>query len=189
MARTGAFGCVREWFVRECATRLNRHLSPKTNDARHFIECCIVDFKDAFYTPHPSRGMASCFGGITQWVVFLCVAFFLTSGPLLWGRFAASVARFAQSLMARWELGMQVYVDDPTRIVLMDNDCDSSLLYFCSWQPWASTKVGPRATTARESNGLVANSTSFGMESQYNSQTRESRLERTTSMKSFTSKP
>ena len=37
--------------------------------------------------------------------MFLCVAFGLTSGPLLCGRFAACAARFAQSLVASSQLG------------------------------------------------------------------------------------
>ena len=51
--------------------------------------------------------------GSNDWFVYRCVAFGLASGPLLWGRIAASAARFAQATFASDELRLQTYVDDP----------------------------------------------------------------------------
>ena len=50
--------------------------------------------------------------GITRWVVFLSL-----SVPFCFvGRHAAFAPRFAKSRVVPWELGKQVYVDDPTLI-------------------------------------------------------------------------
>ena len=69
------------------------------------------------FTPHSAKGMPFFIvvGGLTGWVVFLCVAFGFAFGPLLWGRLAAFSARLSQSLVAPSLLKRQVYVDDNHR--------------------------------------------------------------------------
>ena len=55
--------------------------------------------------------------GSKEFYAFKCVAFGLASGPLLWGRLAASAARFAQAIFGPGELRIQTYVDDPAGVV------------------------------------------------------------------------
>ena len=50
---------------------------------------------------------------VSNWYVFRSVPFGLTSGPLLWGRLAAAVARLTQATFLPWEAQLQCYVDDP----------------------------------------------------------------------------
>ena len=60
-------------------TRWNVWSSSETNDARHFLEFCLVDFKEAFFTLDILQEELAfvVVRGLTRWVVFLCVAFWL----------------------------------------------------------------------------------------------------------------
>ena len=82
-------------------------------------ELFAFDFKDAFYTMHIREGERRhvVARGSKHFVAFKCVAFGLACGPLLWGRLAASAARFAQAIFAPGELRVQTYVDDPAGVV------------------------------------------------------------------------
>ena len=130
LARTGALGCAREWFI--CGgTQLNRywtcwnidslhmkpggtcgHSSLDANDARHFLEFCVVS---RMLAAHPTLFERS---GLWLWyVVSLDGWCFSLSVPFCFvGRLAAFAPRFAKSRVVPWELGMQVYVDDPILI-------------------------------------------------------------------------
>ena len=57
-------------------TSRNVWSSLEANDTRHFIEACVVDFKDGLYTHHAPREewLFVVVRGLTRWVVFLCVA-------------------------------------------------------------------------------------------------------------------
>ena len=82
-------------------------------------EMFAFDFADAFYTLHiaESERRHVIARGSHDWFVYRCVAFGLASGPLLWGRLAASASRFAQAIFAPEELRLQTYVDDPAGAV------------------------------------------------------------------------
>ena len=73
-------------------TRWNVLSSTETKDAGHFIECLCGGLQGYFpHTPHASRGMPLCCGDVVSldgWF-FLCVAFGMKFGPLVWGRVAA----------------------------------------------------------------------------------------------------
>ena len=79
------------------------------------VEFAAADFADAFLTmpllEHERKYVVV--KGVSNWYVFRSVAFGLTSGPLLWGRLAAAVARLTQATFLPWEAQLQCYVDDP----------------------------------------------------------------------------
>ena len=80
-----------------------------------FIECCVVDFKDAFHTLHTLREEWPfvMVRGLTRWVVFLWAAFGLTSHIFCGDTLLHLQRELRQSMVAPRELRMQVYVGNP----------------------------------------------------------------------------
>ena len=79
------------------------------------VELAASNFADAFLTLSLRKDERKYVDdkSVRCWYVFRSVAFGLTMGPLLWGRFAAAVSLLTQSILLPWEGRLQCYVDDP----------------------------------------------------------------------------
>lgn len=87
----------------------------EVKDPGEQVSFMSLDFSDAFkhlhVRPNERRFLAgSALGG---WFVYKTVLFGIRTGPLVWGRTAALVARATQSLFHVDRCRLQVFVDDP----------------------------------------------------------------------------
>ena len=79
------------------------------------IDLLIADIVDAFWNVplHPTERRFYVARYRQKLLVWLRTAQGSRSAPLIWGQFAALLARLIQDLFDTWEARVQVYVDDP----------------------------------------------------------------------------
>ena len=85
-------------------------------------EFVTTDFSDAYmhFRVHSSE-WADCLAGDLSEdsvLMFIMLCFGLKAAPLIWGRFAAAVARLVQSLFRESEAQSQLYLDDPLLLLV-----------------------------------------------------------------------
>jgi hypothetical protein len=98
--------------------RLDKHynrLYAATSESEWFV----LDFKDAFWLlpllPRERKYFVAFYKG--KFLVWLRVGQGSRNGPQLWGRAAALLGRFTQSMFSDREARFQIYIDDPIAII------------------------------------------------------------------------
>ena len=111
----------------------------KVNCDDQFLEFCIADFSDAFYTMkvHPDElcniVVKDMFG---KYLTITVCSFGLAAAPLLWGRLASMIMRVSQACLLGHEGRVQCFVDDPMIMVTGRTKSDrtwSILMYLLCW--------------------------------------------------------
>ena len=124
-------------------------------------QVAILDFVDAFWNLGLYPSERKYFVGKLRghYFVFLRLAQGSRTAPLVWCRFAALVARLAQSLFRSSELRLHVYVDDPA-IVLGGPSRRKGAIWQFSLPPGCHSTCAsrsPRLNSATKWNGSEHN--------------------------------